>query len=46
MNKKVVGTISKSSTKHLSNITGKHEIKILQKITILDPEHIFRKVLM
>jgi hypothetical protein len=39
------GTISKTSRKYLSNITGKHEIKDLQKKTaILGTAHILRKV--
>jgi hypothetical protein len=40
------GTISKSFRKYVSNIPGKHEVKKLQKITILDTAHILRKVLM
>jgi hypothetical protein len=38
------GTISKTSTKYLSNIPGKHEFKELQKTTILVTAHILRKV--
>jgi len=40
------GTISKSFRKYVSNITGKHEVKELQKTNILDTAHILRKVLM
>ena len=40
------GTISKTFRKYVSNITGKHEVKELQKTTILGTEHILRKVLM
>jgi len=40
------GTISKSLRKYLSNITGKYEIKELQKIAILGTAHILRQVLM
>jgi hypothetical protein len=40
------GTISKSFRKYLCHIVGKHEIKELQKISILGTAHIFRKVLM
>jgi hypothetical protein len=36
--------ISKSFRKYLSNITGKHEIKELQKTVTLDTTHILRKV--
>jgi hypothetical protein len=39
-------TISKSFRKYLSNITGKHEIKELQKTAILGTAHILQKVLM
>ena len=39
------GTISKSFTKYLSNIPGKHEVKELQKTTILGTVHILRLVL-
>jgi enolase len=38
--------ISKSFTKYMSNIPGKHEVKELQKTAILGTSHIFRKVLM
>jgi hypothetical protein len=41
----VIGTISKSFRKYVSNITGKHEIKELQKTAILGTAHILRKVL-
>jgi hypothetical protein len=40
------GTISKSFSKYLSSIPGKHGIKELQKTTILGTAHILRKVLM
>jgi len=39
------GTISKSFRKYVSNITGKHEVKELQKTAILGTAHILRKVL-
>jgi hypothetical protein len=42
----VTGTISKSFTKYLSNVPGKHDIKELQKTAILGTAHILRKVLM
>jgi len=37
------GTISKSFGQYLSNITGKHKIKELQKTPILDTAHILRE---
>ena len=40
------GTISKSFRKYVSNITGKHEVKELQKTAILGTAHIIQKVLM
>jgi hypothetical protein len=40
------GTISKSFRKYVSNITGNHEVRELQKTTILGTAHILRKVLM
>jgi hypothetical protein len=40
------GTISKSFRKYISNIPGNHEMKELQKTTILGTAHILRKVLM
>ena len=40
------GTISKSFRKYPSNITGKNEIKDLQKTAIFGIAHILRKVLM
>jgi hypothetical protein len=40
------GTISKSFRKYLSSITGKHDIKELQKTAILGTAHILREVLM
>ena len=40
------GIVSKSLTQYLSNVPGKHEIKELQKTTILGTAHILRKVLM
>ena len=42
---RATGTISKSFRKYLSNITGKHEIKELQKIAILGTAYILREVL-
>jgi len=43
---RATGTISKSLRQYLSNITGKHEIKGLQKTAILDTAHILCQVLM
>jgi len=40
------GTISKSLRKYMSNISGRHEVKELQKTAILGTAHILRKVLM
>jgi len=40
------GTISKSFRKYVSSIPGKHEVKELQKTTILGTAHILQKVLM
>jgi len=40
------GTISKSFRKYVSNIPGQHEVKELQKTTILGTANILRKVLM
>jgi hypothetical protein len=39
------GTISKSFIKYVSNIQENHEVKKLQKTTILGTAHILRKVL-
>jgi hypothetical protein len=39
------GTISKSFRKYVSNIPGNHEVKELQKTTILGTAHILREVL-
>jgi hypothetical protein len=39
------GTISKSFRKYVSNITGTHEVRELQKTAILGTAHILRKVL-
>jgi hypothetical protein len=39
------GTISKSFRKYVSNITGNHEVRELQKAGILGTAHILRKVL-
>ena len=39
------GTISKSFRIYVSNITGNHEVRELQKTTILGTAHIHRKVL-
>jgi len=38
------GTISKSLRQYLSNISGKHEIKEMQKTAILCTAHILREV--
>jgi hypothetical protein len=43
---RATGTISISFRKYLSSITGKHDIKELQKTAILGTAHILRKVLM
>ena len=40
------GTISKSFRIYVSNIPGKHEVKVLQKTAILGTAYILRKVLM
>jgi len=40
------GTISKSLRIYVSKIPGKHEVKELQKTSILGTEHILRNVLM
>jgi hypothetical protein len=40
------GTISKSFRKYVSTIPGNHEVKELQKTSILGTAHILRKVLM
>jgi len=39
------GTISESFRKYVSDIPGHHDVKELQKTTILGTAHIFRKVL-
>jgi len=39
------GTISKSFRKYASNLPGNHEVKELQKTTILGTAHILREVL-
>jgi hypothetical protein len=39
------GTISKSFRKHVSNITGHHDVKELQKTAMSGTAHILRKVL-
>jgi len=39
------GTISKSFRKYVNNIPGNHEVKELQKTTMLGTAHILRKVL-
>jgi hypothetical protein len=41
----VTGTISKSFRKYVSNIPGIHEVRELQKTSILGTAHILRKVL-
>jgi len=38
------GTISKTFRKYVKNITGKHEVKELQKTAILGTAYILRKV--
>ena len=38
------GTISESFRKYVSNLTGKHEVKELQKRAICGTAHILRKV--
>jgi hypothetical protein len=40
------GTVSKSFSKYLSSIPGKHDTKELQKTAILRTAHVLRKVLM
>ena len=40
------GTISQSLRKYMSNVAGNHEVKELQKTTILCTAHILRIVLM
>jgi hypothetical protein len=42
----VMGTISKSFRKHISNILGNHKVKEMQKTAILGTAHILRKVTM
>jgi hypothetical protein len=44
--KGATGTISKSLRQYLSNITGKHKIKELQKTAISATAHKLREVLM
>ena len=39
------GTVSKSFRKYVSNIPGNHDVKELQKTSILGTAHILRKVL-
>ena len=39
------GTISKSFRKYISNISGNHEVKELQKTAILGTAHLLRKVI-
>jgi hypothetical protein len=41
----VIGTISKSFRKYVSNIPANHEVKELQKTATLGTAHIVRKVL-
>jgi hypothetical protein len=43
---RATGTISKALRQYLSQITGKHEIKELQKTSILGTAQILREVLM
>ena len=42
---RATGTISKSLRQYLRNITGKHEIKKLQKLSYWATAHRLRKVL-
>jgi hypothetical protein len=39
------GTISKSFRKYVSNITGNHGVREIQKTAVLGTTHILRKVL-
>jgi hypothetical protein len=39
------GTTSKSFKEHVSDITGHHDVKELQKTAILGTAHLLRKVL-
>jgi hypothetical protein len=41
----VTGTISKSFRKYVSNISGNHEVRELQKTAILGTAHILWEVL-
>ena len=40
------GTITQSLRQYLSNISGKHGVKELQKTAVLDTAHLLRKVVM
>jgi hypothetical protein len=40
------GTISKSFRKYVSNISGNHDVRELQKTAILGTAHILQEVLM
>ena len=42
----VIGTISMSFRKYVSNISGKHGVKEPQKMAILGTAHLLQKVLM
>jgi hypothetical protein len=42
---RATGTISKSHRKYMSNKTGNHEVRELEKTAILGTAHILRKVL-
>jgi hypothetical protein len=42
---RATGTISKSFRKYVGSISGSHEVRELQKTTILGTTHILRKVL-
>jgi hypothetical protein len=44
--RRATGTISKSLRKYVSTVPGNHEVKELQKTSILGTAHILRKVLM
>jgi hypothetical protein len=45
-NNRATGTISKSFTKYLTSMPGKHDIKELQKTAVLGTAHTLREVLM
>jgi len=41
----VTGTISQSLRQYLSNVTGKHEMKEMQKTAVLGTAHVLRRAL-